>query len=258
MLRLTIGASVLGLALAGFKLGNLRNSLLELSGKDQELRVCNAIPTDDTLSLIYDGKDLTTNPMDYKECRTFDVSLKTGTKLRFQTSNGTKGTFTVWDTPECDAVLLLVAHRREDAMNSVSFLSHVFCPAKTAQVAVIDTYNDKSPVELVITHAGSKDTLSFDTAVGLSPGSYDIALKAGKEEKNFEFAAQASESYVVLRTGWASKKNSSVPQELVIYPLDEMSKTRSAAVKKEETERSGASSLSASLVLGAAVMLCIQ
>lgn len=254
MFRLAFGASVLSSALASFNLGNLRHSLLELSGKDQELRVCNAIPSDDALSMTYGGKDLTSNPLDYKECRKFDVRLKAGTKLMFQSGNGTKGTFTVWDTPECDAVLLLVAHRREDAMNSVSFLSHVFCPAKTAQVAVIDTYNDKSPVEMVITHAGTKDTLSFDTAVGITPGSYDIALKAGKEEKNFEFAAQASESYVVLRTGWASKskKDSSVPQELVIYPSDETSKAGS------EAERSGASSLSASLVLVAAVILLIQ
>jgi len=246
MFRLAVSATIISVASAGVNLNKLRHSSLDVAAKNQELRVCNAYPSDDPLAVVYKGKELSKDEsLQYKECRSYEVSIKSGEKLNFRAGNKT-GIFTVWDVPECDAVLLLVAHRREDAKSTVSFLSHAFCPAKTAQVAVIDTYNKKSSIEMSIADTNpnvmKEEKLSFDTVIGLAPGSYNIRSAVGKEEKLIKLEAKASESYVVLRTGWASDDEDSAPQELVVYP------SLASKASKETYEKSSASSWSASMV----------
>lgn len=247
-------------------MSNLRHSSLEVPGKKQDLRVCNAFAAE-KMSMSYKNEDLTSGKdMEFKECRKFDISIKKGDTLEFRTANrSTSGVFTVWEVPECDAVLVLVPHKREGAEDEVSFLSHAFCPTKNAQVAIIDAYNDK-PAEMSIADLNTKEQasekLSFDTVLGVAPGSYGINVKLGQEKKNIKFEAKASESYVVLHTGWDGKtKKDSVPQDLIIFPSDAASLTESKPAKQEKKdakEKSGASSLSASLVFVAVVSLLTQ
>lgn len=253
MLYLVVVATILGLASAGFQLKDKTHDSLEVAGKDQQLRVCNAFPSG-PLSVFYKGEELTDSEgLDYSECSEFLIDTESGGKIDVRSGNKS-GIFTVWDVPKCgNAVLLLVAFRREDTMNSVSFLSHVFCPAKTSQVAVIDAYNDKSSIDMSIQKLGGKaEELSFDTAMGLSSGSYRITSQIGKKKEVAEFQASPSESYVVLRTGWASSdKNKSIPQQVVIYPWNK--------VKENEDEKSGARSWSASTLCAASMaMLLLQ
>eukprot|EP00930_Biecheleria_cincta_P086767 TRINITY_DN76019_c0_g1_i1.p1 TRINITY_DN76019_c0_g1~~TRINITY_DN76019_c0_g1_i1.p1 ORF type:complete len:269 (+),score=75.79 TRINITY_DN76019_c0_g1_i1:66-872(+) len=268
MMRLSVLATLVGVASAGVRQSNLRQSSLEVSAKKQDLRVCNAFPAEQ-ISMIYKDKDLTDGEaMGYKECRKFELSIKKGDKFKFQTGNkSTSGVFTVWDVPECDAVLVLVPHKRAGAEEEVSFLSHAFCPAKTAQVAVIDAYNDK-PAEMTIADLNTKDKasekLSFDTVLGVAPGSYAINIKLGEENKRVQLEAKASESYVVIHTGWAAhSKKDVVPQDLIIFPSAAApSETDSKSPKQEEKkgaeEKSGASTLSASLALVAIISLLSQ
>lgn len=270
MLHLAVFATLAGLASAGAHLSNLRHASLDVATKKQELRVCNACPSD-PLSVVYEGNELTQDEsVDYKKCRSFDVSVKSGEKIKVLAGNETDnktGIFTVWEVPKCDAVLLLVAHRREDAKNTVSFSSHAFCPTKTAQVAVIDTSNKKSPIDMSVaelnTKAAKVEKLSFNTAIGLAPGSYKIIANSGNESQQIEFEAHASESYVVFRTGWASAYGDSVPEELVVYPAEKVShKAKEETHDKEETEKkdekSGAYPLSASMFFVSVVMCLMQ
>jgi len=255
------------MASAGVRLSNLRQSSLEVPGKKQDLRVCNAFAAQQISIFSKEDKELTNGEaMEYKECRKFEISIKKGDTLTFQTAdNSTSGVFTVWEVPECDAVLVLVPHKLEGAEDVVSFLSHAFCPAKNAQVAVINAYNDK-PAEMNISDLNTKDQasekLSFDTVLALAPGSYGLDIKLGEEKKSIQFEAKASESYVVLHTGWAgNSKKDTVPQDLIIFPSDADSLTESKSSKQEKKdakEKSGASSLSASLVFVAVVSLLTQ
>lgn len=244
-------------------MSNLRQSSLEVPGKTQDLRICNAFAAEQ-ISMFFKDEDLTSGKaMEFKECRKFEISIKKGDTLEFKSANKSlSGVFTVWEVPECDAVLVLVPHKRKGAEDEVSFLSHAFCPTKNAQVAVIDAYNGK-PAEMSIADLNTKEQasekMSVDTVLAVAPGSYGINIKLGEDKKNIKFEAKASESYVVLHTGWdGDTKKNTVPQDLVLFPSDAAAWPESKPSKQDTKEKSGASSMSASLVFVAVVSLLTQ
>ncbi|CAJ1436542.1 unnamed protein product [Effrenium voratum] len=187
-----------------------------------ELRVCNAY-AGGSFNVVKAGNVLTDEPLAYMHCRQFEGGLKAGDNLEFKQGNKTAGVFTVWSLPQHDAILMLIAHRSQDPGEALTFMSHVFAPSDTAQVAVIDTYNG-APSNISIKEADKSEPLSFGTVTGISPGSYDIVLDAGKEHPSCSFKAKKKECYVVLRTGWKCRQqNCSFPQQVLVYPEDSSS-----------------------------------
>eukprot|EP00913_Durusdinium_trenchii_P017304 g16273.t1 len=128
----------------------------------QELRVCNVFASESAFDVVKGAEVLTTKPLKYMQCQTFDKALKAGDNLEFKQGNHTAGVFTVWGLPQHDAILTLIAHKSQDPgqfNQPVSFMSHVFAPSETAQIAVIDTYNG-APANMSI--KDSKEPRSFD------------------------------------------------------------------------------------------------
>jgi len=187
----------------------------------QELRVCNVFASDAVFDVVKGSEILSTEPLTYMKCQSFNKEFKAGDNLEFKQGNKTAGVFTVEGLPQHDAILMLLAHKSQDPGQSLSFMSHVFAPSETAQMAVIDTYNG-APADISIAEAQapkSAESLVFGTVTGISPGAYDIMLDA--KSASYHFEAKKKECYIVVRTGWnCQNQNCSYPQQILVYPQE--------------------------------------
>mmetsp|Transcript_3453 Transcript_3453/g.8233 ORF Transcript_3453/g.8233 Transcript_3453/m.8233 type:complete len:247 (+) Transcript_3453:73-813(+) len=223
MLRIVLAALGASLALAG----QLRtHEVLKAAEYHQELRVCNAFPSEKSLDLVKGDNLLTKKPLQYLQCSSFEEPVKAGDNLEFKSGNDTAGVFTVYDIPKHDAIFVLVAHKRAALASKsgyeLDFLSHVFAPTDTAQLAVIDAYNGAESNMSISTVGGNEsrsEPLSFGTATGINAGTYDVILDANGRPQSLSFTADKKECYVLVRTGWkAARQNLTYPEQLVIYP----------------------------------------
>jgi len=203
----------------------------------RRLRVCNAYPYPTALDIFRDSEHLTEEPMSYKTCRDFDITLAPGDKLIFKVGNANAGTFSVSDLPNNDSVLLLVIYRHDTLSTAVSFESHVYANLLNAQVAVVDTYKGTDAGTLKLEdHEDAKtsrsEELRFDSVVAVNPGRYDAVLVGsdGSAVAKEDFVALNRESYILLRTGVAAQQGSSYPQELVVFPKSDASLLGNAAI----------------------------
>lgn len=171
--------------------------------------------------------------MPYKTCRDFETPLKSGDKLDFKVGDANAGSFSVFELPNDDAVLLLVIHRHDTSSTAVSFESHVFASHLHSQIAVIDTYRGSTKALPRILDSNASGTvkgparseeLRYGSVVAVNPGAYEIDLTAltGEIKAKQGLVALDRESYVVLRTGVESKQGESFPEELVVYPQSTM------------------------------------
>ncbi|CAK9001744.1 Uncharacterized protein SCF082_LOCUS7063 [Durusdinium trenchii] len=209
--------------------GRLNGGHAHLSGNPvefrQELRVCNVFASESAFDVVKGAEVLTTKPLKYMQCQTFDKALKAGDNLEFKQGNHTAGVFTVWGLPQHDAILTLIAHKSQDPgqfNQPVSFMSHVFAPSETAQIAVIDTYNG-APANMSIKDSKEprSEELVFGTVTGINPGTYNILLDAKNPDSSYELKADKKECYVVVRTGWnCQSANCSYPQQILVYPQE--------------------------------------
>mmetsp|Transcript_73446 Transcript_73446/g.162211 ORF Transcript_73446/g.162211 Transcript_73446/m.162211 type:complete len:243 (+) Transcript_73446:71-799(+) len=201
----------------------------------QELRVCNAFASEVAFDVVAGSDTLTgSEPLKYMQCQSFTKEFKAGDNLEFKQGNKTAGVFTVEGLPQHDAILMLLVHKSQDPGQSVSFMSHVFAPSETAQIAVIDTYNG-APVNMSITDGGSaSEALVFGTVTGINPGAYDIVLEsqpAHPTHPSSHFEAKKQECYIVVRTGWSCQgENCSYPQQILVYPQESSARTALAGI----------------------------
>ncbi|CAE7248329.1 unnamed protein product [Symbiodinium natans] len=175
-------------------------AVLKAADYQQQLRVCNAFPSEKSLDVVKGASLLTKEPLQYLQCNSFDEPLKAGDNLEFKSGNATAGVFTVYDVPKHDAIFVLVAHKRAALASQsgyeLDFLSHVFAPADTAQLAVIDAYNGPESNMSISTVGGNEsrsEQLSFGTATGINSGTYDIILAANGRPQSISFTAAKKE-----------------------------------------------------------------
>jgi hypothetical protein len=204
------------------------------------LRVCNAYPYSAALDVYRGTSEKLTDgaPMHYKSCKDFLAPLRSGDKLEFKVGDASAGTFSVSDLPQNDAVLLLVIHRHDTLSTAVSFESHVFANLENAQVAIIDTFKGAakgSPTIMDVTAKGKtshSEDLRYDSVVAINPGLYNVHLMGvdGKDlAKSPQLVALNHESYVIIRTGVEAQQGPAYPQELIIYPISDVSLLHSGA-----------------------------
>lgn len=202
------------------------------------LRVCNAFPSGEKLTVMKGKDELTTEPLSYQNCADTTPELKSGDKIDFHLDGSEAGTFTITDLPQNDATLLLVMHRHDTASSTVSFESHVFANLANAQIAVIDAYTGDSKAVIKIQDHKEKpdekamprqEELRYDSVVAVNPGDYECVLYSsdGAEKSSVRLVALEKESYLVLRTG-VEDKAKPYPQELVVYPKSEEAKSSAA------------------------------
>jgi len=205
-----------------------QHSLLKAMTFTQTLRVCNAYPSNATLTVYHNTEEITANhSLAYKRCRDFSVTLEAGDKIEFRIPGHdvNAGTFAVNEVPNRDAVLLLVVYKHSATSSAVSFESHVYANLLNAQLAVLDVYKGPATGELHIQDHPESDTsrseaLRFDSVVAINPGHYRMALlnEHGVVQASANLTANNKGSYVVLRVGGKSPEGPVLPQELVVYP----------------------------------------
>lgn len=188
-----------------------------------KLRVCNAYPSDKSLTVTKSKDDIVTD-MPYKSCADVESPLKPGDKLEFKMDGTEVGTFSISDLPQNDATLMLALYRHDTLSSAVAFESHVFANLANSQVAVIDAYKgaEKAGVKIQDQKDGKysrSEDLRYDSVVAVNPGKYECVLVGsdGKEKSRTALVAVAKESYVVLRVGVEDEKKP-YTQELMAYP----------------------------------------
>lgn len=203
------------------------------------LLICNAYASPDKVEImkVSTRQDLTDgNPLDYKQCRDFSLSLQEGEQLDFKAGGLDVGTFFATGLPKTAASLLLIPHRRSPRSVGCTFESHAFADVKSPQIAVIDAYRGKSAnktasVRIMENMAASGDKastepveeeLKFNSVVAVNPGKYQIALTGtdGKTSGGAPLNADGSTKFVVMRLGADDESHSGgrYPQELVVFP----------------------------------------
>lgn len=186
----------------------------------QKLMICNAYTSPKPLDvlLVRTSKRLTDgNQLSYKSCQTFDLNIQEGEQLDFLLGDDKVGTFRCTGLPSSASSLLLVPHRRKTG-SMASFDSHAFSPLVSAQVAVMDAYQGSQVGRIKIMDrtgiynaSGREEDLRFNSVMALNPGSYEVALFDGAEQKlmSVPLEVNGEASYVVLRVGLQQKANSS-------------------------------------------------
>eukprot|EP00931_Biecheleriopsis_adriatica_P086893 TRINITY_DN6144_c0_g1_i2.p1 TRINITY_DN6144_c0_g1~~TRINITY_DN6144_c0_g1_i2.p1 ORF type:complete len:432 (-),score=104.83 TRINITY_DN6144_c0_g1_i2:40-1335(-) len=220
-------------------------SFLRAAEFKQELRVCNAFPGLNHISMSIPGRsnEPLVSSLNYKECRSIPFQFAAGDRLDFKSDEHVSvGTFTIWDMPQHDSILMLVLHRIADVSNSAAFLSHVFSPSKSAQIAVIDAFNGNKDKKLEIMDVKVKDQrqeeMEFDSVMGVAPGSYFLSCKSCEKDPAQNFYAKPGESYTVIRTGWVGKfANTTFPEEMIYYPMSEAPPATKPLTTEPETKR---------------------
>ncbi|CAK9070116.1 unnamed protein product [Durusdinium trenchii] len=199
-----------------------RNVALRGGGvHDHQLRVCNAYAYEAAVDILVGEDKLTKDkPLPYRQCHDFQVLLQANDRLDFRIGNATTGTFSVSELPPTDALLLLVVFRHDVESTAVSFESHVFIPAKTPQVAIIDTFLGTSDFKPVIWDGNQTEKLRFGRVISVNPGKYTIQLQ--NEENETEDAVsmetRPGENYVALRIGARVQHGPSFREELITFP----------------------------------------
>eukprot|EP00440_Ansanella_granifera_P015318 gb/GFBE01016651.1/.p1 GENE.gb/GFBE01016651.1/~~gb/GFBE01016651.1/.p1 ORF type:complete len:302 (+),score=99.51 gb/GFBE01016651.1/:1-906(+) len=220
----------------------------------RKLRVCNAYPGEEKVTVFIKGYDLTADAgIKFKECRDLSAdALKDGSRLDFKADGLAAGTFTVSDLPMYECTMVLVVQRKDMQGTAVSFQSHVFSPAKTAQVAIIDAYVGSAKSKLSIVEddedeAAAGEEVPFNSVLGVSAGSYEVLLSDGSAKVKESLGVVGTESYVVIRTGaddkgaFLDKTAARYPQDIVVYPETKPPQEKEAPeVPEKKEERSGA------------------
>jgi len=192
-----------------------------------KLRVCNAYPYGTALDVFRATEKITEEPMQYKDCREFDIQLLMGDKLQFRVGEQNVGTFSVATMPENDAILLLVISRHDTSSTAVKFDSHIFANLLNAQLATIDTYKgdktSKLRIEDIPTDGKTpprSEELLFDTVVAINPGAYNTVLvnNKGIVKKTLNFSARNREAYSILRIGIEGQKENNYPEDIIVFP----------------------------------------
>mmetsp|Transcript_79320 Transcript_79320/g.139996 ORF Transcript_79320/g.139996 Transcript_79320/m.139996 type:complete len:328 (+) Transcript_79320:98-1081(+) len=215
----------------------------KVAAPNHVLRVCNAFPSFDNLTVVRKSQLLTgAEPMQYKTCRDLNGShLLEGDELQMDIGAGVSHTFEIGELPKRDSLLVLVVYRHLRSFMDMSFHSHVFekWTDGSAQLAVMDTYDGSSSLSLRIAHdvgideahgVGGSEELKYNNVVAVNAGDYRISLQ-GKESESKEskikdlvdFVGLANQTYIVLRVGGVNStaKGSDVnafPEELMVFP----------------------------------------
>lgn len=198
------------------------------------LRICNAYPSTEALSIYIAKARIIEEPLPYKQCGEAPVDLHAGDQIDFKVQDSeTVGTFTISELPAGNAVLMMVIFRHDTLSTAVSFESHIFAQQSGAQVAVVDTYRGRANTTIRIQDATAppaglrSELLRFDSVVAIDPGHYEVLLGAGQSGNATNGTAPAvkvplvaapAESYVVVRCGLQAEAGHSYPEELLIYP----------------------------------------
>lgn len=200
------------------------------------LRLCNAYASPTNFSVFLETEQLTAEAMSYKECREFSPALKAGDTLFFKAGGADVGSFAISELPGRDAKLLLVIHRKDAISASPAIKSHIFENVENPQVAVMDAYQGKAQsvpfiMDAVKSDEAGGEQLSYDAVVAVNPGQFVVALKSkGKPVAVAALAAEANESYVVLRIGVDAMLGTSYPEELIIFPQPAGAQSGASAV----------------------------
>eukprot|EP00448_Togula_jolla_P003978 CAMPEP_0170599310 /NCGR_PEP_ID=MMETSP0224-20130122/16724_1 /TAXON_ID=285029 /ORGANISM="Togula jolla, Strain CCCM 725" /LENGTH=283 /DNA_ID=CAMNT_0010923943 /DNA_START=85 /DNA_END=936 /DNA_ORIENTATION=+ len=211
-----------------------------------QFRLCNAYASDEPLEMRrLEEPRLVQYPLPYKECRDYPLPMKEGDRLAFRAGEQDVGTFSVHGLSSEGALMLLVPHRANSSSTSLTFLSHMFMPMESPQVAIMDVYDgDGVPSKLHVSEIHGtpsddkdlnehmsfrqKEDLNFNSVVALAPGSYRLTLANATNEnaaggRLADFGARAKEAYVAIRLGGAvmdveNPDSGRWPEELVVFP----------------------------------------
>mmetsp|Transcript_29995 Transcript_29995/g.90300 ORF Transcript_29995/g.90300 Transcript_29995/m.90300 type:complete len:226 (-) Transcript_29995:41-718(-) len=177
-------------------------------------------------------------PLAYKECGEFHVSLREGDQLDFKAGEYSVGIFRASGLPKASASLLLVPHRKGASSMSTAFESHVFRDLQNSQIVLVDAYSgkDRSRVKIMDTKSSAgkmevqatrTENLAFNSVAALNPGMYTLMLQdsAGKSISSAALQVEAKKGakHVVMRVGISDDSGkvpanaTAYPQELVIY-----------------------------------------
>jgi len=230
--------------------GNLRSdgmgpaprSFISMPSFEHRLRVCNAFTDTAPLEVMHHetgsrhgsaAVNLTKDGLlAYKQCRDFPLKLNRFDSVEFSQRSKHLGSFTVSKTPNRDALLLLVVHRRSGSSRA-DFASHIFSSSPHAQVVVLDMYQGSSMRHLTIREArdsakGAQDaegvkasslqteTVGYNTVVQINSGDYECLLAGNKAASAMPLATVDGENYVALRVGTEGSK--AFPEEVVAFP----------------------------------------
>lgn len=199
---------------------------------------------DDEVVLKSNRREVLTNtmPLEYKECRDFELPLDDGDQIFFRTGNIDVGTFFTTGLPRTAATLLLIPHRRDRVSLAVAFESHIFNEVDSAQIAVVDTYrgSEKGKVKLLDGAISSdqdtveEDELRYGTVATVSPGRYKVVLvnDAGKQIAETKIDAKFNDKIVAVRIGNAAKvkKAPAFPQDFIVFPSAACSMVKLASI----------------------------
>jgi len=183
---------------------------LDVAPRLYNLRLCNGYAAEgDGLEMRrLEEPRLVEYPLAYKECKDFRLPLKAGDKLQFKTAGQVYvGTFEVSSLPVGGSVLLLVPHREAPGHILASFVSHVFEPSESPQIALVDAYAVVDDVHHLARHptptyvaptmhivhrnsvhegiAGALapgEDVSFNSVVALTPGRYWLSLNGASDD----------------------------------------------------------------------------
>lgn len=213
------------------------------------LRLCNAFTDSTPVAVVL--KPMAKNaadvnltkhqPLNYKSCRDWPISIGRGDTFEFVKQGGQLGAFQVTSVPQWDATLLLIFRRRGDSARP-TFISHIFSKTTNAQLAVLDMYNGPSKHSVVIQQhkevAPDKkghelsvlaENLAYDSVVAVAHGNYMFALTGSDQRtkhspharsvaftQNIPFTVVPGTSYIAMRVGTSDKPE--FPEELVVFP----------------------------------------
>jgi len=212
------------------------------------LRLCNAFTDSTPVAVVL--KPMAKNavdvnltkqqPLTYKSCRDWPISIGRGDTFEFVKQGGQLGAFQVTSVPQWDATLLLIFKRKEKDAPRPIFISHIFSKTKNAQLAVLDMYNGPSKHSVVIQQhkdvAPDKkghelsvlaENLAYDSVVAVARGNYMFALSGNDQSliqrkkhsahaRSVPFTVVDGTSYVAMRVGTSDKPE--FPEELVVFP----------------------------------------
>lgn len=237
----TAGATGYGASgdVAGKDQGRHHTLLVQTPEVEHHLVICNAYASPKNLEIVQvSTRQVVTegNPLAYKQCKDFTLSLHEGEQLDFKADGMDVGTFFATGLPKSAASLLLIPHRRSPRAVGCSFESHAFAEVQSPQIAVIDAYRGKSDkqagavkiIETLETASNDKaapepveEDLKFNSVVAVNPGKYHIALTGtdGSMTGTALLNAAGATKFVVMRLGVEDEAQSGrYPQELVVFP----------------------------------------
>jgi len=222
---------------AGKETSRHHTMLVQAPEVEHNLVICNAYASMNKLEIIkVSNRQVVTegNPLAYKQCKDFTMSLIEGEQLDFKAGGLDVGTFYATGLPKSTASLLLIPHRRSAHAVGCSFESHAFAEVQSPQIAVIDAYRgkkgkqagtvkiienmapsgDKAPASLV------EEDLKFGSVVAVNPGKYEISLAGtdGTITGVVPLSADGAKKFVVMRLGVEDDSQGKYPQELVVFP----------------------------------------